>query len=452
MKLRKINAAFLLFVFLISNSVLGASAIVDKNTKNAEINKSDYINLGFWENWNDANLKYYIMRATEGNYDLKIASLNSEIYRNYITSTRASEFPSVGTGVMPGYLKMPETKHYDWNVMLPVYVNYEADIFLKNHDKTKASKKDYEMALLDEKSSYISVVSMVASVYFNILRVENAIKLQNEIVLLRGQIYDLMTLSYNEGITSLQDVIRANKAYIQGNSELINLKKQREQLVNNLAVLVGENPNNAGEFKYSNLEEVAYGAKIPTEISSEIIVNRPDYQKSEKNVEKAGINVRVAKKEFLPAINITGLSLFSSDSFSSFFATKNALIGVGGAALADLFTGGRKVANLKIRKTDYKKALSMYEKTNLIAIQEVNDALVAIKHDETKYNETKKQNNLEIKDFDLKNKKYKEGVISYLELIQAKENLLVVKKLLMSDKADCFIDYISLYKAVGANI
>ena len=453
MKIRRFGIIFIsIALFLSQVCILSAFAINEDNGKKKNFDKIDYINLDFWNNYNDDNLKYYIVRAVEGNYDLKIAAENSEIYKQYINAQRSAELPTVGAGLAPAYGKLPVLNDWGWNFALPLYVNYEADIFLKNHDKTKASKKNYEMSLLDEKSAYISVASMVGSIYFNILKIDSAIELQEEIVQLRKEIYDLMTLSHEEGIISAQDVIMANKAYIKGNTDLTNLKKQRLQLINNLAVLIGVNPNEVEEFKYSNLNDVEYNGIIPDSLQSDIITNRPDYMKAEKNVEKSGINVRIAKKEFLPSINLTGLALFNSGNFGSLLTTKNALVGFGGAALADLFTGGRKLANFKIKKSEYKKSLLGYEKTNLTAIQEVNDALVSIKHDNQKYLDNKKQNELEEKDYKLKELKYKEGVTSHLELIQAKENLLTIKKLVLSDKADCFIDYIGLYKATGAKI
>lgn len=39
-------------------------------------------------------------------------------------------------------------------------------------------------------------------------------------------------------------------------------------------------------------------------------------------IQKAGIDVRVAKKEFLPSINITGLALFLAGDIGSLWTTK----------------------------------------------------------------------------------------------------------------------------------
>ena len=56
------------------------------------------------------------------------------------------------------------------------------------------------------------------------------------------------------------------------------------------------------------------------------------------------------------------------------------------------------------------------------------------------------------KDFDYSTVKYDEGMISYLDLLQKRENLLSLNKQVVSDKLNCNIDYIGLYKATGAKL
>ena len=48
--------------------------------------------------------------------------------------------------------------------------------------------------------------------------------------------------------------------------------------------------------------------------------------------------------------------------------------------------------------------------------------------------------------------KYNEGVISKLDLIQYRENLLSINQLSASQKVEYLVDYIGLYKACGAQI
>ena len=96
--------------------------------------------------------------------------------------------------------------------------------------------------------------------------------------------------------------------------------------------------------------------------------------------------------------------------------------------------------------------LNDYYKTNLTAIQEVNDAMVTIKLDMEKFEDIKKQALLEREDFGYSNNKYNQGTISKLDLTQLKENVLFTDKQVVNDKVNCLVDYIGLYKAVGSQL
>src|SRR5699024_4078457 len=144
------------------------------------------------------------------------------------------------------------------------------------------------------------------TVYFNIVNADKSIELQEEINAQRQEIYELMLLSNREGLVSSMDTIQANQALIKGQTDLAELKKQREKMLNQLAVLIGESPENTASLKRISLDELIIANRIPAGISSDIIENRPDYLKAAKLLEKAGIDIRVAKKEFLPTINLSG--------------------------------------------------------------------------------------------------------------------------------------------------
>ena len=427
-------------------------SMVSKNKKNQKSDdyKFDYVNMNWWSNFNDDLLNGYIEKAILNNYDLKMATINVEEYYQNVKLQFASELPSAVAGFGPGFFKAPGMTNTSSAFGLPVIVQYEADIFLKNHNKTKAVKKLYEGSKLDERAAYISVASAVGSTYFNIVNLDKMISLQEEIVKIRQDIYNLMLARNKEGLTSTADTIKANKALVAGQTDLIDWKKNREKMLHQMCVLFGESPENASSIKRNSLDKMNYQLAIPTQIPSEIITQRPDYMRAELMVEKAGIDVKVAKKEFLPAINILGGALFNASDLGSLFTTKNMLLGVGGGLMTPLFQGGSLIANLKLKKATYERILQDYYKTNLTAIQEVNDSLVASRLDKDKMAQTIKQYNLEKSDYKYNEKKYNQGTISKLDLIQYQENLLTIEKLVAQQKVECMTDAISLYKATGS--
>lgn len=414
--------------------------------------KYDYINYNWWSNFNDPILTGYIDKAIKNNYSLKMATIAVDEYYQAIKIQFSNELPQAAVGFSPAYLKKPGFTKADWNYSIPAFVNYEADIFLKNHDKTKAVKKEYQQSLQDERAAYISIAGAVGTTYLNIVKLDKMIELQEEIVEDRKIIYDLMLLRNKEGLTSTSDTVKANKSYIAGQTNLTEYKKQRNILLNQLCVLLGESPENAESLERISYDQLNYTGFIPQEISSEIIAQRPDYIKAEYQIEKAGIDVRIAKKEFLPSINLTGLAIFLSGDIGKLLTTKNALTALAGGAMLPLFTGGARFANLKLKKDEYERLLNNYYQTNLTAIQEVNDALTTIKHDDKKFQDTKTQSELERKDFNISTASYNEGIISKLDLIQLKENVLSTDKLVADQKINCLVDYIGLYKATGSQL
>lgn len=453
--------------FIISNlTPLTCFAINNKTTETKKISiskshkqreksdefKYEYINYNWWSNFNDNLLTGYIDKAIQNNYSLKMATIAVDEYYQAIKIQFANELPSAGVGFGTGYSKRPFGTSSDWGFATPAIASYELDLFGKNHNKTDMSKKDYEGSLQDERAAYISIASAVGTTYLNIIKLDRMIELQEQIVQDRKVIYDLMLARNKEGLTSTADTVKANKSYIAGNSDLTQYKKDRTKLLNQLAVLIGENPNNAENLQRASYSSLNFSGVIPSEISSDVVMQRPDYIKAEKMVEKSGIDVKVARKEFLPTLNIGAIAFFLANDFGSLWTTKNALAMLGGGLNLPIFTGGRRIANLKLKKDTYERVLNSYYQTNLTAIQEINNALVSIRLDEEKYADTQKQAVLEREDFGYSTNKYNQGTISKLDLVQVKENVLFTDKMVVNDKINCLVNYIELYKATGTQL
>lgn len=464
MKYKKFSALFIMLSFVLCNiSPCFAVENVKKNDKKYthKVKKSrykndefkyGYINIDWWKSFNDEYLTDYIIKAIQHNHDLKMASIAVDEYYQYTRIQFASELPVAGVGFSPALVKNIGVTNWSWNFVAPALVNYEADIFLKNHDKTKSAKKTYEGAIQDERASYIAVASAVGTTYLNIVKLDELIKYQEKIVELRKEIYDLMWLCNQEGTASMSDTVKANKAYVYGKSELPDLKKNRSKLLHQLAVLTGDTPEDVENLPRKTLSEIKFTGELPKEISSEVITNRPDYIKSEIMLEKAGIDVRVAKKEFLPTINLSGVVGFTAGDLGRMFSTKTALSALAAGLVLPVFTGGKRIANLRLKKSTYDRVLENYFKINQTAIQEINDALVVLNQDYTKLEQNKKHLQLEQKDFDATKSRYEQGVISKKDYYQMEENLVSVEKLVASNTSDCLINAIGLYKAAGSKI
>lgn len=452
--MKKILAASILAIFFTGFFVEPACAILEKSPSKEIYQPTilDYINFDWWKKQNDEHLEKYIVSAINNNLDIKTTALKVEQAGINVMATRSKLMPNVSIGASPALLKMPESTKSEGTFALPILAFWELDLFGKNWDKTKSAKKLLKGIEFETQASNISIVSLVASTYYNIVKLDKLIEIQKDLVSDREKIYNLMKVSNEEGIVSTADLIQAEKSYSLAQNDLIDYEKTRNSALNALAVLIGDSPNNIAEYKRISIDKLEVDFNIPNSVSSEIIVNRPDYKSLEYQLQAAGLDVRAAKKEFLPTINILGALAFIATSSASSMNWDNALSLLAGSVNLPIFSGFARVANLKLNKNKYEQLVQQYQKTNLIAIQEINDSLYNYKSDKEKLDNNIKALNIQKKDYEYSNSKYKEGVISKLDLLQQKEALLYMEKVMVSSKTDCYLDKISLYKTSGAKI
>lgn len=468
MKKQKILILLLLINFCTSISVAFAdngNKTSTPNSKQLKANVSDskaeYINRDWWDKFSDPLLRGYIVKAAEANHDLKITSLKVLQSQELIREFFGKEFPLFQLGsnflrektsnnISMGVVRFPAFTRHLYN--FPLTASYELDLWRKNRQRTIQKAKDFEAAKYDEKTTYISLTTSVATAYFNLVNLDRQLELQKDIINLRENILKLKKENYNHGLSSATDVIMANKSLTEAESGLSDLEKQQSIVSNQLAVLTGSSVDDASSLKRTSIKEIEVIKNIPETVNAEIVQNRPDILKAEAQLQKARIDVSLAKKDFLPDITLTGEFGFNSISLSRLFKWDSYMTSFGANLLQSVFTGGQRRARLKAKKYKYQEMLESYQQTILQAFQEVNDSLASLKADTKKNNNNVARIKSEKDNLDLVNNRYQEGAISYLDTLEYTERVLSLEKELNQSKTDCLIDILSLYKASGGKI
>ena len=415
------------------------------------------LNVEFFNRFNDIYLYQYVNEAIENNHTAKQATIRVEEYRQNVKSQFANELPSFSVSADYLGLHIPEINPAVSNIrknnfVLPFVANYEVDFLLKNRDKTKSAKKTYEMSKFDEQSAYLALLTDVATVYTNILEYDKLIDEQEKIVNNYSQILNDNSKKLSRGVINTTELNDSKTNVETSKIALENLIKQREILLIQFAVLLGRSASEANNIERGTLDDFEYSATIPSEIESDVIFSRPDVKRAETALEKAKIDVRVARKELLPKFNITGIWAFNTLAPGSFFSWESSLASLLAGATQDIFTGGRKIANLKFQKAKYEELFEQYRQTDLDAVKEVNTSLCIIKHDTNIENQTKEKLNLETKNLNSADKMLNRGVISKSQYLNS-ENLYINKDMdLTRAKTRKLVNYYTLYKTVGGKI
>lgn len=425
-------------------------------TKNIQDNNDlQYMNLTWWQKFNDQKLNDYLMTIYKNNPDLKIATIKNKQSQQVMKQAFANQLPQLyfngtmqreftgstqrfGDVVIPDY----NQAHY----ILPLTMSYEVDLWGENYLKTKSLKKQIEMTTQDERASYISISSNFASNYYTLVGIDKLIQNQKDLLEIEQNIVNLEEQKYNSGLCPIAEVLSEKQSLTQMQERLNSLEERQDIVVNQLITQLGDRM--LTKIDRSNYDSIS-AIPTPNEISTEYIGNRPDVQKAELYIQKTGIDIKVARRDFLPKFRVYGQIGFNSYDWCRMFATHTFLSTAGIAPSLDLFTGGYKKAVLKYNKLEYEKALQIYEKAILTSIQELNDAMMSIKTANSNYEKSKERFNLEKEKLDLSNNQYKIGGRAKLDNMKDQQNILIVEEDMVTNNINRVISTINLYKATG---
>lgn len=421
----------------------------------APVLADDYTNMDWWNKFNDDNLSQNILTLYEKNYDLKNAALKIKENEQVVKMQFANELPSlILSGELSrdlqaprqqfGAMQIPKYSQYNYNI--PITAGYEIDIWGKNRLKTKSKKEQLEIIKQAERATYIALSSDFATDYFNLIKADKLIEIQDELIKTQEEILKKVTDKYKTGLCSITELLVQEKI-LASLKEEHNLHIQtREVLINSLRTYLSS--NNA-QISRNNFENVTLLKNIPTEYSTSVIENRPDYKQEEANLKRVGFDVRIAKKEFLPTFTIFGQIGLNAYHLSSLFNSPSQFLNAGILPNLDIFSGGRKRAFLKIKKFQYEQALNDYQKTFLIGIKEINSGLIEYNTALNNYEETLKRLSIEKKIYNLAKDKNQIGAASDLDVLYTRELYLMTQKEKVSNKINTIISTIGLYKVTG---
>ena len=260
-----------------------------------------YLNLNWWNSFNDTILVQNLLKVAEKNYDLKNAALKIKENEQVVKMQFADELPTMAfSGELYRDLQAPRKqmgnfvvpKYSQYNYNLPITAGYEIDIWGKNRFKTKSKKAQLEIIKQAERATYIALTSDFAVDYYNLIKADKLIEIQEELINIQEDILKKEQERFKIGLCNINVVLEEEKFLAALKKEHSDHLKTRDVLINTLKVyLTDEN-----EISRSKYETVTLLKNIPMEYSSDIITNRPDFKQDEYNLKRIGFDIKVARR------------------------------------------------------------------------------------------------------------------------------------------------------------
>jgi NodT family efflux transporter outer membrane factor (OMF) lipoprotein len=379
----------------------------------------------WWEIFGDPQLNALEEQVTVSNQDLKMAEARFRQARTMVRYNRASEFPTIDVGPNIQSLRYsPNEPYFPANVgtgarsafTLPFDVSYEVDLWGRIRRSVTSAGEEAQATAADLETAALSLHAELAVDYFELRSADAQQRLLNETVDQYADMVKLTTALLDGGAAPLSDVIQAKTQLDTARVQDTDIAVMRAQYEHAIAILIGKPP---AEFtlQYSplNLEPPV----IPVGIPSQLLERRPDIAASERRVGEANEGIGIARAAYFPSLVLSATGGLEGTSMLNWFTWPSRFWAVGPTMLETIFDGGRRRATSEGARANYDATVANYRQTTLVAFQEVEDNLAALRILEHETGQQKEATAEALRGVEIFTNRYQGGVDPYLEVITA---------------------------------
>jgi multidrug efflux system outer membrane protein len=393
----------------------------------------------------DPALRALIELALKNNRDLRVAVLNIEAVRAQYQLRRADQLPTLNAGLTAS--RAPGTGGNNvsaYSAGLSVAA-YEVDLFGRVRSLTDSAAAQVLASEESRRVVQISLIASVANQYLALAADEELLDLTLRTLDTREQSLKLTQLRFDNGAASELDLRQAQTLAEAARVTLAQQRRQRELDRNALALLLGqalpEWPAAPGRVSAIAL------ADVPAGVPSEVLLRRPDVAQAEQQLVAANASIGAARAAFWPRITLTASAGTASTQLSDLF--KDGAWSFAAQLLQPIFDAGRNRANLAVAEVQRDIAVAQYERAIQAAFRDVADALAGRATLDDQVRATQAQADAEQARYRLSELRFRNGVSSSLELLDAERSLFAVQQAVVQTQLALLQNRVSTYRALG---
>ncbi|HYF41355.1 MAG TPA: efflux transporter outer membrane subunit, partial [Ramlibacter sp.] len=272
-----------------------------------------------WQSFfTDAKLRSLIGTALANNRDLRIAILNIENARAQYDIRRADIYPTVGvSGAVsraPSPLNGQQGTTYTAGL---AFSAWEIDFFGRLNALSEAAVAQFFATEEARKAAQTSLVASVANAWLSLAADEELLAVARETLAAREETLRLMTLRFENGVSSELDVRLARSLTETARASLAQAQRQRALDIDTLSLLVGQQLPN--DFTTGTTLSAVSLPDVPPGTPSDVLAARPDVRQAEQLLAAANANIGAARAAFFPRIALTAQAGRASTQLSGLF-------------------------------------------------------------------------------------------------------------------------------------
>jgi NodT family efflux transporter outer membrane factor (OMF) lipoprotein len=410
----------------------------------------------WWTVFNDEALNRLVDLAIRGNQDLRIAAQRLQEARGQLGVVTGALLPEIDldgyyshSRVSPNGQPFPLTDIYQSRYHLSFDASWEIDVFGGARRAYQAATADYESWVENRRAVLVSLLGEVARNYIGLRGNQLLLAaLRQNVVTARGTV-EITQARLAAGVATTLDVARAEAQRASTEAALPEVEAAIKQSIHRLSVLIGHPPEGLTPELAPEAPIPAAPARVVVGLPSQLLLRRPDVRQAERRLAAATATVGVAVAQLYPSFSLTGAFGLDSLGSADFFKWQSRAWSLGPTIRWPIFAGGRLRAQVAVEDARKEQALAAYEKALLVALEDVENALVDYLRQGERRSLLEAAVTANRKAVELADDLWRKGLTSFIDVLDAQRALYVSQAELARSQSQVTLDVVALYKALG---
>ncbi len=417
----------------------------------------------WWDRFGDADLTRLVELAAAQNLDVQVAATRLRQARESLVQARADLLPSLDAS--GGYSRSEPLRGGGSTITLPdgtvttvgsggrssfslgLDARWQADLFGGVRRSVEAGRGDYQAAGYDSAAILIATQAEVARNYVLLRLIQTQLANARQSLDIQDDNLEIAGFRVQAGLVSSLDQEQARASRAQAAAQIPALESSYQQTVARLGVLTGQAPG-ALKAELAAARPIPAGpATVGAGIPADVLRQRPDVRAAERSLAAATARIGVAEAALYPSLGISGSIDTNSGALGSLF---NSITGGLFAGVTQaIFNGGRLRSQVRASEAAADAAFLTYKQTILTALEDVENALVALNSARAREREFTTALSAADATALLGRLQYRNGLTDFLTLNTAEASLLSARNGISQARADQATALIQLYNALG---
>ena len=410
----------------------------------------------WWTLFNNDELNELQTKLLASNQTLAASIATLDQARAAAQIQNAANFPTVGvtpsfggerySANRPTGSSIPLSNVTQGNFAIPFNVSYEVDLVGKRRRTIEAAQASYQASAADLENVRLLLTAELAADYFTLRQLDTEIGILNRTVEALQKGLDLVKSRHAGGVASGLDVAQEETLLNTTRTQAILLQQQRKQFEDAIAVLVGQP---APDFHIRPRELSAEPPNIDATVPSDVLERRPDIAEAERHMAVTNAQIGIAKSAYYPSLVLFGQGGWNSTNISTLLSASSGFWAVGANVAQNIFSGGAVRSGVQYSEAGYNASVAQYRGTVLNAFREVQDNITGLQVLDSARQSQADAVASARRQLDLANSRYVGGLVSYLDVVSAQQNLLSNEQQAAVIQGQRLVTSVLLVKALG---